>query len=162
MTLIDTPGFNDSDIRRSDKNILIELINTVRPIVTDKNLGITSFIQCIMPDESDRIRQSSVKGMNNMLLALNSFDYDTDITNHPLMMVIFNNISLIEENEIDKTRIQDRIAQYKLALKVNAKKFYLNEISEETVIGEKTWAEIKDEVCKKDTYKKSAWYKDLT
>ena len=110
MTLIDTPGFNDSDIRRSDKNILIELINTVRPIVTDKNLGITSFIQCIMPDESDRIRQSSVKGMNNMLLALNSFDYDTDITNHPLMMVIFNNISLIEENEIDKTRIQDRIA----------------------------------------------------
>ena len=36
MTLIDTPGFNDSDIRRSDKNILIELINTVRPIVTDK------------------------------------------------------------------------------------------------------------------------------
>ena len=58
-----------------------------------------------MPDESDRIRQSSVKGMNNMLLALNSFDYDTDITNHPLMMVIFNNVSLIEENEIDKTRI---------------------------------------------------------
>ena len=44
MTLIDTPGFNDSDIRRSDKNILIELINTVRPIVTDKNQGITSFI----------------------------------------------------------------------------------------------------------------------
>ena len=83
MTLIDTPGFNDTDIRRSDKNILIELINTVRPIVTDKNQGITSFVQCIMPDESDRIRQSSIKGMNNMLLALSSFDYDTDITDHP-------------------------------------------------------------------------------
>ena len=101
MTLIDTPGFNDSDIRRSDKNILIELINTVRPIVTDKHQGITSFIQCIMPDESDRIRQSSVKGMNNMLLALNSFDYETDITNHPKMIVVFNNVSYQEENEID-------------------------------------------------------------
>ena len=100
MTLIDTPGFNDSDIRRSDKNILIELINTVRPIVTDQDQGITSFIQCIMPDESDRIRQSSIKSMHNMLLALNSFDYETDITNHPQMMVIFNNVSLIEEKEI--------------------------------------------------------------
>ena len=74
MTLIDTPGFNDSDIKRSDKNILIELVNTVRPILTDKSQGITSFVQCIMPDESDRIRESSIKGMNNMLLALNSFD----------------------------------------------------------------------------------------
>ena len=83
MTLIDTPGFNDTDIRRSDKNILIELINTVRPMLRDEHQGISSFIQCIMPDESDRIRQSSIKGMNNMLLALNSFDYDTDISNHP-------------------------------------------------------------------------------
>ena len=44
MTLIDTPGYNDSDIKRSDKNILIELINTVRPILKDKNQGITSFV----------------------------------------------------------------------------------------------------------------------
>ena len=97
MTLIDTPGFNDSDIRRSDKNILIELVNTIRPIVRDEKQGITSFIQCIMPDESDRIRKSSVKGMNNMLLALNSFDVDTDIKNHPKLFVIFNNVSLAEE-----------------------------------------------------------------
>ena len=53
-----------------------------------------------MPDESDRIRQSSIKSMHNMLLALNSFDYETDITNHPQMMVVFNNVSLIEEKEI--------------------------------------------------------------
>ena len=105
MTLVDTPGFNDSDIRRSDKNILIELINTVRPIVTDKNQGITSFIQCIMPDESDRIRQTSINGMNNMLLALNSFDYEINIANHPLMMVIFNNVSFVEENRVDKARV---------------------------------------------------------
>ena len=36
MTLIDTPGFNDVDIRKSDKNIMIELINSIRPLLTDK------------------------------------------------------------------------------------------------------------------------------
>ena len=103
-----------------------------------------------MPDESDRIRQSSVKGMNNMLLALNSFDFETDITNHPKMIVIFNNVSFQEETEIDKTRIDARIHEYKLALKSNAKLFYLNEVSDDTVIGEKTWSEIKQEVCATD------------
>ena len=77
-----------------------------------------------MPDESDRIRQSSVKGMNNMLLTLNSFDYDTDIRNHPLMLVVFNNVSLKEENGIDKARIENRILQYKTALKASAKLLY--------------------------------------
>lgn len=52
MKLIDTPGFNDSDIKRSDKNIMIELINSIRPLMTDKEEGINSFLQCIMPDES--------------------------------------------------------------------------------------------------------------
>ena len=43
MTLIDTPGFNDVDIRKSDKNIMIELINTIRPILADSKQGISSF-----------------------------------------------------------------------------------------------------------------------
>ena len=58
-----------------------------------------------MPDESDRIRQTSINGMNNMLLALNSFDYETNIANHPLMLVIFNNVSYVEENQMDKARV---------------------------------------------------------
>ena len=44
MKLIDTPGFNDSDIKRSDKNIMIELINSIRPLMTDKEEGINSFL----------------------------------------------------------------------------------------------------------------------
>ena len=43
MILIDTPGFNDVDIRKSDKNIMIELINTIRPILADSKQGISSF-----------------------------------------------------------------------------------------------------------------------
>ena len=79
MTLIDTPGFNDVDVRKSDKNIMIELVNAIRPILTDSNQGISSFTQCIMPDESDRIRESSIKGMNNILLVLQSFDPSIDL-----------------------------------------------------------------------------------
>ena len=37
MTLIDSPGFNDADIQRQDKNIMIELIKTIRPMLYDKN-----------------------------------------------------------------------------------------------------------------------------
>ena len=70
MTLIDTPGFNDVDIHKSDKSIMIELINTIRPMLMDSKQGISSFTQCIMPDESDRIRESSIKSMNNILLML--------------------------------------------------------------------------------------------
>ena len=36
MTLIDSPGFNDADIQRSDKNIMIELIRMIRPKLYDK------------------------------------------------------------------------------------------------------------------------------
>ena len=96
-----------------------------------------------------------------MLLALNSFDIETDITNHPQLYVIFNNVSLQEENKSGKNRIQERIDQYKLALKANAKLFYLTEVSDSTVIGDQTWAEIKDEVCGNDSYKNESWYTSL-
>ena len=43
MTLIDTPGFNDVNILKSDKNIMIEIINAIRPILLDKTQGINSF-----------------------------------------------------------------------------------------------------------------------
>ena len=33
MNLFDTPGFNDSDINRSDKSILIETVKTLRPMI---------------------------------------------------------------------------------------------------------------------------------
>ena len=44
MSLIDTPGFNDSDVNRSDKIILIETIKTLRPMIKNPRKGISSFI----------------------------------------------------------------------------------------------------------------------
>ena len=51
-----------------------------------------------MPDESDRIRESSIKSMNNILLILQSFEPETDVINHPRIVVIFNNVSCYDSN----------------------------------------------------------------
>lgn len=56
MTLIDSPGFNDPNKARTDKAIFMDLINTIREPLKSPEQGITMFIQCIMPDKSDRIR----------------------------------------------------------------------------------------------------------
>ena len=103
MTLIDTPGFNDTNVQRSDKNILNELIKIIRPMLYDSQKGISSFIQCIMPDESDRIRATSIKAMNTMLFILNSFDLKANIKNHPKMILIFNNVSLYKNDDSPDT-----------------------------------------------------------
>ena len=55
-----------------------------------------------------------------------------------------------------------RINQYKGLLKEIAKKFYLHQkISDETVIGQKTWKEMKDEVWNNNQYKEKEWYQKL-
>ena len=115
MTLIDTPGFNDTNVTRTDKSILNELIKIIRPMLYDRYKGITSFIQCIMPDESDRIRATSIKAMNTMLFILNSFDPRTDIENHPRIILIFNNVSLYSND----TSPEDIRQQKKQAFRTN-------------------------------------------
>ena len=111
MTLIDTPGFNDTNVQRSDKKILNALIKTIRPMLYDSQKGISSFVQCIMPDESDRIRATSIKAMNYMLFILNSFDMRADIETHPKMILIFNDVSLYKDGEsLEKIREQKKEA----------------------------------------------------
>ena len=102
MTLIDSPGFNDAEISRTDKNILIELVQTIRPRLYDKNFGINTLIQCVMPDSSDRLRESSLKAMNHVLFTLNSLHPKADIKNHPKFIVIFNDVSLYDTVSLDK------------------------------------------------------------
>ena len=52
-----------------------------------------------MPDESNRIRATSIKAMNYMLFILNSFDINVDIEAHPKMILIFNDVSLFNSEE---------------------------------------------------------------
>jgi hypothetical protein len=79
MTLIDSPGFNDPNKARTDKAIFMDLINTIREPLKSPEQGITMFIQCIMPDKSDRIRQSVINSMMNFLLILSVFHKDTTV-----------------------------------------------------------------------------------
>ena len=109
-----------------------------------------------MPDSSDRLRETSIKAMNHVLFTLNSLHPNTDVKNHPKLIVIFNDVSLYENVSLDqldehikimnepenykrfkgrKNQIE-RIEHYKKDLKENIKKFYLRKnISDETKFG---------------------------
>ena len=91
--MIDTPGFNDTNALRTDKRIINELTKVIRPRLYNKKKGITGFVQCIMPDASNRIRETSISAMNNILFLLNSIDPKTNPKDHPRLIVIFNDVS---------------------------------------------------------------------
>ena len=93
VTLIDTPGFNDCDVDRSDKNIFIEMAHTLRQRIYDPSKGISCFIQCIMPNSSNRFRETALKNMNYVLFSLNCFNENTDINTFPKIFIIFNDVS---------------------------------------------------------------------
>ena len=65
----------------------------MRPRLLNKKKGISAFIQCIMPDESNRIRKTSIAAMNNVLFLLNSTDPRVNLKKHPRLLVIFNDVS---------------------------------------------------------------------
>ena len=106
MTLIDTPGLNDPDATRSDKNIFIEMIKKLTIPLNDPEQGISSLILCIMPNESQRITDSVIKCINSMFFMFNSLDDRIDVKNHPKYHIIINNVSKFGENydfkKIDK------------------------------------------------------------
>ena len=139
MTLVDTPGFNDPNKTRSDKHIHMEFVNTVRETLKSPDEGISVFVQCIMPDQSDRIRQSVIKTMMNFLLMLSVFHRDTTVEDimkcHPKMAVVFNHVSKYE----DYHRTLERIDKYKSLLFDDAIIFYCNFISDETLIANQKW-----------------------
>ena len=93
MTLIDTPGLNDPDARRSDKNIHIEIIKNLSIKLYDSKQGISSLVLCVMPNASQRITDTTIKALNSMLFMLNSLDERIDITLHPKFLIIINNVS---------------------------------------------------------------------
>ena len=93
MILIDTPGLNDPDARRSDKNIHIEMIKNLSIRLYDPQQGLSSLILCVMPNASQRITDSTIKGMNAMLFMFNCLDARVDISNLPKFHVVINNVS---------------------------------------------------------------------
>ena len=138
MTLIDTPGFDDDDLNRTDKTILNELTKSIRPRLYCKSEGITAFVQCIMPNKSSRVNKTPQNDMNNILFILNSFDPRANPENHPRIVVIFNDVSI--EEKFEDRDYKDRILAYKKGLKDYVKAFYLKKcLDDQTNIGKKCW-----------------------
>ena len=94
MTFIDTPGLNDPDAARTDKKIYIEMIKSITELLYDKEQGISSLTLCVLPNASQRIRDTTIKAMMSIFFMFNSLDFRTDITNHPKFKIIINNVSL--------------------------------------------------------------------
>ena len=93
MTLIDTHGLNDPDTGRSDKDMNIEIIKKLSNRLDDPKQGISSLIFCVMPNASERVTGSAIRGMNSMLFMFNSLDERTNIDLHPRVHIVINNVS---------------------------------------------------------------------
>ena len=106
MTLIDTPGLNDPNAKRSDKNIIIEMIKNLQPKLKDQDQGLSSLTLCVLPDASQRIRETTIKAISDMFLMFSSLDERVDISLHPKYFVIFNNVSRYGDN-YDPVRIKN-------------------------------------------------------
>ena len=64
LTLIDTPGTNDPDNqKRQDRQIQAEVVSTIRTPLTSEEQGISTFVQCIQPDASGRIKNTAIESM---------------------------------------------------------------------------------------------------
>ena len=106
-----------------------------------------------------------------MFFVFNSLDYRTDITNHPKIHIIFNDVSRNEESGGTVTKgedfAQDQIDKFKDEIKEEVKKFYLfEEISDNTKVGVSSkrssgkekkfelleWKDVKNEVCGGESY----------
>ena len=46
-----------------------------------------------MPDESNRIRKTSISAMNDVMFLLNCMDPKANFLKHPKLLVIFNDVS---------------------------------------------------------------------
>ena len=69
------------------------MIKNLRLKLIDPTQGISSLVLCLLPNASQRIRDTVVKAMRTMFLMFDSLDERIDVKDHPKYMVVFNNVS---------------------------------------------------------------------
>ena len=67
MHIMDTPGFNDPQKRRSDKKIMSDVLSTIQNDKELKALGVSALLQCVMIPKSGRIQKSAIQVMSKLL-----------------------------------------------------------------------------------------------
>ena len=110
------------------------------------------FVQCMMPDDSERIRKTTVMTMLDLLLILSVFNPKTSLEdiakNHPLISVVFNNVSKSQDPEKSEQRIQ----KYRSLLEEKACEIYCTKFSDSTEVAGMKWKEIKKEILGTSDY----------
>ena len=61
-------------------------------------------ILCVMPNESQRITDTTIKAMNSMFFMFNSIDERIDISLHPKFHIVINNVSKYGD-DYDPTKV---------------------------------------------------------
>ena len=98
---------------------------------------------CVMPNASQRITDSTIKGMISMFFMFNSLDERIDLSLHPKYHIVINNVSRfgddydLEKIEADPDNaqintaanlsVEKRIFDIKAQLKESTKSFFLAE-----------------------------------
>ena len=66
MSIMDTPGLNDPDQKRSDAQNFINIVKNMQSEKM-KSRGISTLLQCIMVPESGRIMKSAIENLSKIL-----------------------------------------------------------------------------------------------
>ena len=154
------------------------MIKNLRLKLYDPTQGISSLVLCVLPNASQRITDTVIKAIRTMFLIYNSLEEEIDVKDHPEYMVVINNVSRYgddyDPNEVlqnpnyvppssgSNLSVQQRIADFKSQVKDAAKRFYLfDKVSDDSAVGDKTWKDVKQEVCSGEAYMNKSWFTGL-
>ena len=115
-------------------------------MVRDASKGISSLVQCIMPNAAHRITDTTINANKLILFIFNCLTKPIDISKNPKFLIVFNNVSKYGNNydplNVDQIKPKEvlkaiessekRAEEFKTQLKDKVKKFLFHtEISDE-------------------------------
>ena len=75
---------------------------------------------------------------------------------------VLQNPDYVPPSTSSNLSVQQRIADFKAQVKDVAKRFYLfDKVSDDSVVGDKTWKDVKQEVCSGEAYMSESWFTAL-
>ena len=84
------------------------MMKNLKAKLYDKEEGISSLILCVLPNASQRIRDTTIKAIVNMFVMFGSLDERADVSLHPKCHIIFNNVSRYGD-KYDPDRIKNEL-----------------------------------------------------
>ena len=92
MNLIDSPGTDDPDKKRTYQSILTSLFCALENDPDVNKNGIAAMLQCVMIPTSGRIEDTAILSMSKMLQSF-TLSYPDSNQQGPKVLVLFTNFS---------------------------------------------------------------------